>query len=110
MKELGEIIPDSFADHLAASEIKKTIDSYEKSGDEWLKGEKSDKIKLHTTLQFYNALVLAAFSCESYGMVVYLTCQAVRLELRKGFCEHTALSLIHLVALASVDNNNAVPC
>ena len=106
--ELGESIPDSST--VTTSEmIKETLNMYREVGTQWLEGEKTDDKTLNTTLQLYRALALASYFCKSNSVVVYFTCKAVQLTLRKGLCKCTPLTLL-LFTSTSMTDDNAVFC
>lgn len=87
--------------------VTETIKLYDEAGPDWLKGEKVDDKTFHNTLKFYNTIALASFFCKTYSIVVYFTCKAVQLTLRKGLCDHTALALLQFTSVASRDENAA---
>ena len=89
--------------------IKETLNMYREVGTQWLEGEKTDDKTLNTTLQLYRALALASYFCKSHSVVVYFTCKAVQLTLRKGLCKCTPLTLL-LFTSTSMTDDNAVFC
>ena len=109
LTELGESIPESYTLGKSSEMSAETLKMYEELGDKWLKGEKTDDKTLHTTLQFYNVIVLASLFCKSFSMVVYFTCKAVQLSLHRGLCERTPLTLLQFTSIVTKDDN-AVLC
>ena len=104
--ELGESIPDSST--VTTSEmIRETLNMYNEVGDKWFEGERTHDKTLNTTLQLYRAIALASFFCKHRNMVVYFTCKAVQLTLRKGLCECTPLTLLLFTSTSMTDDNAA---
>ena len=88
--------------------IRETLNMYKEVGTQWLEGEKADDKTLNTTLQFYKAIALASHFCKSHSVVVYFTCKAVQLTLRKGLCKCTPLTLLQFASTAMTDDNAAL--
>jgi hypothetical protein len=110
LTELGESIPESYNLTIASKMTNDTLHMYAKAANKgWLERKETGDKTLRTTLQFYSAIALASYFCKSYSMVVYFTCKAVQLSLRKGICEHTSLTLIQFTSVAANDEN-AVLC
>ena len=104
--ELGESIPESPI--LSTSEmIRETLNMYKEVGTKWLEGEETGDKTLNTTLQLYRALALASYFCKHPSMIVYFTCKAVQLTLRKGLCECTPLTLLLFTSTSMTDDNAA---
>ena len=109
LTELGETIPESYTFAMASRKMTATLNTFEKVGENWIKGEKTVDRTLHKTLQFYNVIALASYFCKSYSMVIYFTCKAVQLSLQRGLCEHTASALMQFTSVVAKEDN-AVLC
>jgi hypothetical protein len=110
LTEHGESIPESFNAFEASGMVAETLSTYQEvANNEWLERKETGDKTLRTTLQFYSAIALASYFCKTYSMVVYFTCKAVQLSLRKGICEHTPLSLLQFAGVVA-NNENAVLC
>ena len=97
---LGETIPTEVDGHRLNDMLEKLMNFFANvSDDELLRFRECDN-RLHFYLmQFYQQRVWFGFFGESPAMQSYLSCRAVEIAIRVGFCKYTAVSISSIATL-----------